>query len=214
MIYFQLSMAGQAGGVTTKYKNVTVSGLPGAGSTTLGKELAQKLGWKYHSGGDFMRQYAIDNGYFDPKQTVHHAATAYPDDFDRKVDYEMRDNLFKKQGFVYESWLSGFLAQGAEKVLKILVYCSDDAVRVDRIANRDGVSIAEAKVHIFDREQKNLEKWIKMYTPEWKKWVVEPGTLGKDEPIYFWRPELYDVKIDTFRLGKEETLEVALQALR
>lgn len=192
------------------YRNITISGLPGAGSTTLGKHLAKHLGFHFHSGGDFMRQYAIDNGYFDPKQSIHHAATAYPDDFDRKVDYGMRDNLFHKNGYVYESWLSGFLAQGAPDVLKILLYCSDDKVRVDRIANRDDISIIEAKEHIFSREHKNLEKWIKMYTPEWKEWVVGAKTVPASEPVYFWRPELYDLAIDTFGMGKEETLERAL----
>ena len=126
----------------------------------------------------------------------------------------MRDNLFNKHDYVYESWLSGFLAQGAPEVLKILIYCSDDAVRVDRIANRDDISIIEAKEHIFTREQKNLEKWIKMYSKEWGEWVVKPKTLPQSDPIYFWRPELYDVAIDTFKLGKEETLEKALQAIR
>ena len=199
--------------IQTKYKNITISGLPGAGSTTLGKHLAKHLNFHYHSGGDFMRQYAIDNGYFDPNQSVHHSATAYPDDFDRKVDYEMRDSLFNKQSYVYESWLSGFLAQGAPDVLKILVYCSDDGVRVDRIANRDDISIIEAKEHIFAREQKNLEKWIKMYTPEWNEWVVGKNTLPASEPIFFWRSELYDLAIDTYRLGKEETLEKALEMI-
>ncbi len=194
----------------TKYKNITISGLPGAGSTTLGKHLAQHLGFQFHSGGDFMRQYAIDNGYFDPNQSVHHAATAYPADFDRKVDYQMRDNLFHKQGYVYESWLSGFLAQRVPDVFKVLVYCSDDAVRVDRIANRDNVTIEEAKEHIFTREDKNLQRWTQMYSKEWKEWVVGSKTLPAGEPIYFWRSELYDLAIDTFRLGKEETLEKVL----
>lgn len=199
--------------VETKYKNITISGLPGAGSTTLGKHLAKHLGFHFHSGGDFMRQYAIENGYFDPKQSVHHSATAYPDDFDRKVDYKMRDDIFHKKGYLYESWLSGFLAQGAPDTFKILILCSDDAVRVDRIANRDDVTIEEAKTHIFTREDKNLDKWIKMYSKEWGEWVVKPGILDKGESIYFWRPELYDLVIDTFKLGKEETLELALAAI-
>jgi cytidylate kinase len=200
--------------IQTKYRSVTISGLPGAGSTTLGKHLAKHLDFHYHSGGDFMRQYAIDKGYFDPTQSVHHSATAYPDDFDRKVDYQMRDDLFKKHGYVYESWLSGFLAQGVPDVLKILVYCSDDAVRVDRIANRDDISIVEAKEHIFTREDKNLAKWIKMYTPEWEEWVVKAKTLTSEDLVYFWNPALYDVVIDTYKLGKEETLEKALAVIR
>ena len=116
-------------------------------------------------------------------------------------------------GCVYESWLSGFLAQQVEGTFKILVYCSDDAVRVDRIANRDDVTIEEAKEHIFAREDKNLAKWAKMYSQEWKDWVVRPKTLGVNEPIYFWRSELYDLAIDTFRLGKEETLELVVDAV-
>lgn len=194
----------------TKYHNITVSGLPGAGSTTLGKLIAEHLGWERYSGGDYMREYAIKKGYFDPAKSVHHDATVYPDDFDCQVDYDMRDKLFQGTQHVYESWLSGFLAQGASDVLKILVYCSDDAVRVDRIANRDDVSIDEAKTHIFTREEKNLAKWTKMYGQEWRDWVVARGVVAPAEPIYFWRPELYDLTIDTFGHGKEETLELAL----
>lgn len=199
--------------IKTKYSNISISGLPGAGSTTLGKHLAQHLDFKYYSGGDFMRQYAIEKGYFDPKESVHHAATVYPDDFDRQCDYGVREKMQKSAGCVYESWLSGFLAQQVKGTYKILVYCSDDAVRVDRIANRDEISIAEAKEHIFAREQKNLEKWIKMYHQEWEDWVVKPGTVEKTEQIYFWKPELYDLAIDTYKLGKEETLELAIKAV-
>ncbi|EKD79946.1 MAG: hypothetical protein ACD_40C00246G0001 [uncultured bacterium] len=199
--------------VKTKYKNFSISGLPGAGSTVLGKHLAKHLGFQYYSGGDFMRQYAIEKGYFDPKKSTHHDATVYPDDFDRQVDYGVRERMTKGRGCVYESWLSGFLAQQVLGTFKILVYCSDDAVRVDRIANRDDITIAEAKTHIFTREQKNLKKWIKMYSKEWGEWVVKPGTLPKTEPTYFWRSELYDLAIDTFKQGKEETLELVLKSI-
>lgn len=213
MIYSPLSMSDEGIIVKTKYKNISISGLPGAGSTTLGKHLAKHLGFQYYSGGDFMRKYAIEKGYFDPKETVHHAATVYPDDFDRQVDYGVRERMSSGEGCVFESWLSGFLAQQVEGTFKILVYCSDDAVRVDRIANRDDVTIEEAKTHIFTREEQNLAKWIKMYSKEWGEWVVKPKTLSSDEPVYFWRSELYDLAIDTFRLGKEETLELVLEAV-
>lgn len=160
-----------------------------------------------------MRKYAIEKGYFDPQKTVHHSATVYPDDFDRQVDYGVRERLMNERGCVYESWLSGFLAQQVAGVFKILVYCSDDGVRVDRIANRDDITILAAKEHIFTREQDNLAKWTKMYASEWQDWVVKPKTLSSSEPIYFWRSELYDLAIDTYRLGKEETLETVLHAV-
>lgn len=214
MIYSLLPMSAGSVHIQTKYKNISISGLPGAGSTTLGKHLAQHLDFKYYSGGDFMRQYAIEKGYFDPTQSVHHSATVYPDDFDRQCDYGVRERMKSSSGCVYESWLSGFLAQQVEGTFKILVYCSDDAVRVDRIANRDDISIAEAKEHIFAREQKNLDKWVKMYEKEWGEWVVKPGMVKSNEPIYFWLPELYDLAIDTYKLGKEETLEKAIEVLQ
>lgn len=213
MIYSLLSMTDDSVVLKTKYKNISISGLPGAGSTTLGKHLAKHLNFQYYSGGDFMRAYAIAKGYFDPKQSVHHSATAYPDDFDRQCDYGVREKMQKQRGSVYESWLSGFLAQQVEGTFKILVYCSDDAIRVDRIANRDDITIAEAKEHIFTREQKNLDKWKEMYKSEWEQWVVKPGTLAHSEPIYFWRSELYDLAIDTYRLGKEETLEYVIKSI-
>ena len=213
MLYSLLPMSNDLVVVKTKYRNISISGLPGAGSTTLGKHLAKHLDFKYYSGGDFMRKYAIEKGYFDPKETVHHSASVYPDDFDRQVDYSVREQMSTQSGCVYESWLSGFLAQQVKGTFKVLVYCSDDAVRVDRIANRDDITIAEAKEHIFTREENNLEKWVKMYGKEWREWVVAPKTLPEEVPIYFWRSELYDLVIDTFKLGKEETLEKVIAAI-
>lgn len=197
-----------------QYRNITISGLPGVGSSTLGALLQKKLGWEYFVGGDFMRQYAVEKGLLDANDNKHHVATVYSDDFDREVDYGMRARMQKKDNRIYDSWLSGFLAQGVRGVFKILMMCSDDAIRVDRLANRDGVSITEAKKHVFEREQKNLNKWKRMYAKEWESWVVKPGTLGKSEEIYFWRGELYDLVIDSYSLSRGEVLEVAMDALR
>jgi len=189
-----------------KYRNVTISGLPGSGSSTLGRSLAEKLGWEYFSGGDFMRAYAIKKGLFDKNNKMHHPATVYSDDFDRQVDYSIRKRLTKDSGLIVDSWLSGFLAQKVEGVLKVLMICSDGAVRVDRIVNRDGVSVEAAKNHIFEREEKNLGKWTRMYWKEWQKWI------GKDK-IDFYSPELYDLVIDTYSHEREATLNLVLKKL-
>jgi cytidylate kinase len=196
-----------------KYGNVTVSGLPGAGSSTLGKGLRKVLGWKYFSGGDFMRAYAIKRGLFDPKSTLHHDATVYGADFDRQVDLRMREVLEEEKGQILDSWLSGFVAQGVEGVLKILVCCDNDAVRVDRIVNRDKISVEEAKQHIFERERRNVDKWRQVYVKEWHEWIVKRGVLSKGAEIDFWEPKLYDLVIDTYSHSLEETLKRALRKL-
>lgn len=202
--------------VQTKYSNITISGLPGSGSTTLLKLLKEELkfdGWKGFSGGEFMRAYAEEKGLFDPNQGLHHDATIYGDDFDRQVDMGMREKLQEEEHWILEAWLSGFMAQNVPGTLKVLMICSDDAVRIDRIVNRDEVSVAEAKSHIEDRYQKNLANWSDLYSQEWQAWVVDQGPAKADDPIDFWRPDLYDMVIDTFTTNKEETLKTVLDAI-
>jgi cytidylate kinase len=198
------------------YHNITISGLPGCGSTTLLRSLKEHLkfeGWTGFSGGEFMRAYAAEQGLIDENNKLHHLATAYNDDFDREVDLGMRKRLQSGQGWILESWLSGFFAQGVEGTLKVLLTCSEDAVRVDRIMNRDSVDAHEAKKHIQERTQKNLEKWSRMYANEWNEWVVKEGKASAQDEIDFWRPELYDVVIDTYSTNKQDTLEAVLTAL-
>jgi cytidylate kinase len=200
-----------------KYKNVTVSGLPGCGTTTLMEMLKDELkfdGWSGFSGGEFMRAYAVEKGLYDDEKKIHHAATAYSEDFDRQVDFGMRDKLKTEEKWILESWLSGFLAQGVKDILKVLVVCSDDAVRIDRIVNRDGVDVKTAKKHLNDRYKANLGKWQKIYAKEWQEWVVEAGIFKKEDPIDFWVPDLYDIVIDTFSTNKKQALGIVLNAIK
>ena len=135
---------------TLLYKNITISGLPGCGSTTLLNLLREKMkfhGWTGFSGGEFMRAYAAEKGMFDASQAIHHDATVYSSDFDRQVDMGIREKLETEEKWIIESWLSGFLAQGVPKVLKVLVICSDPSVRIDRIVNRDQITVEQAKQH-------------------------------------------------------------------
>jgi cytidylate kinase len=195
------------------YKNITISGLPGAGSSTLGKALAKVLKWKYFSGGDFLRAIAIKQGVFDKNQKLHHDQSILDKKFDLQVDYGMRETLQNKTNNILDSWLSGFMAQGVKGTLKILVHCKDPAILIDRIANRDNLTIKQAKKHIFERQEKNVAKWKKMYHKQWNNWVVKIKKIKKDKPIWFWYPELYDLSIDTYQYSKEETLDIALKKL-
>lgn len=200
-----------------KYRNVTISGLPGCGSTTLLNLLREKLkfdGWKGFSGGEFMRAYAEEKGLFQKKGELHHDASHYEDDFDRQVDYGMREKLASQEKWIIESWLSGFLGQGVPKVLKVLMICSDDAVRIDRIVNRDAVTADDAKSNMAARYDNNFNKWKRMYAPEWNEWVVDAGKAKAGEPIDFWLPDLYDCVIDTYGTNQQQALEIVLEKLQ
>lgn len=85
--------------------------------------------------------------------------------------------------------------RGLPHVLKVLLTC-DDSLRIDRMVNRDGLSVEEAKQHIHDRQEANFSKWKRMY-----------GVTD------FWNPKYYDLVIDTYSNGPTETLNLVLRAL-
>ena len=181
------------------YSSIAISGKPGAGRSTLLsnlKPIVKPLGWETFSGGDWSRQFSIKAGKKDPKDKTHHLATDYGDEVDHQIDAAMRKKLSDPHTHVaVESWIAGWNMRGLKHVLKVLLMC-DDALRIDRIVNRDDITVQEAKDHIRMREDANLTKWQRMY-----------GT--KD----FWNPKYYDLVINTYSYGPKETLNLVLQAL-
>lgn len=161
-----------------------------------------------------MRTYATEKGLFDKNNKLHHSAMVYDDEFDRQVDFGIREKLSEETHWIIESWLSGFLAQGVPNVLKVLMICSDKAVKVDRLVNRDGMTIDEALSHIEQRYQENLRKWQRLYAQQWQEWVVKPGKVASNQPIDFWREDLYDLVLDTYSLNQEQVTQAVIDAIK
>lgn len=182
-----------------KYSSVAISGRPGAGRSTLLKNLrvyVEPLGWEVFSGGDWSRQFAIQAGTHDANDAKHHLATAYGDEVDDQIDAAMRKKLSDPAVHVaVESWIAGWNMRELPHVLKVLLMC-DDALRIDRIVNRDNITVKEAKKHLHEREKANISKWKRMY-----------GVAN------FWDPKYYDLVINTYSHGPMETLHLVLQAL-
>lgn len=177
--------------VSPKWRNITVSGRAANGATTLSKFLAEKLDWNLINPGQMYRDYAKTNNIPLEKTQLSE------DKYHLELDTFVKEKLKKEKNLIIESWLSGFDAQGISDIFKIFVTCSDDSVRIDRLVNRDKMTIEEAKIHLKTREEENIKKWEKLY-----------GTRD------FWNPELYDLVIDTYKNGPTETLEIALKALQ
>jgi cytidylate kinase len=177
------------------------------------KTTLQFDGWKGFSGGEFMRAYAEEKGLFNEKGNLHHDASHYEDDFDYKIDMGMREKLSTEENWIIESWLSGFLAQGVPGVLKVLMVCSDEAIKVDRIVNRDEVTVHDAIENMRKRYEANYTKWSRMYKSQWDEWVVGKKLFKPEDKIDFWSPKLYDVVIDTYSHNKEDSLEIVLDKL-
>jgi len=182
-----------------KYASIAISGPPGAGRSTLLKNLkpiVTALGWEIFSGGDWARQYAIEAGNHDPKDPSHHKATDYSDAIDHQIDAAMQQKLSDPTMHIaVESWIAGWNMRLLPHVLKVLLMC-DDSLRIDRIVNRDNLTVEEAKKHLHEREMANLSKWQRMY--------------GVSD---FWDPKYCDLVINTYSNGPKETLDLVLQAL-
>jgi cytidylate kinase len=184
-----------------KYASIAISGKPGAGRSTLLKNLipiVAPLGWETFSGGDWSRQFAVNEGKHKADDPTHHFAVDVSEEIDHKIDLALRDKLADPKTHVaVESWIAGWNMRGLKHVLKVLLMC-DDALRIDRVVNRDNLSVDEAKDHIWSREDSNLSKWSRMY---------------KVPKADFWDPKHYDLVINTYSHGPVETLDLVLQAL-
>lgn len=173
-----------------KWRNITISGRAANGATTLSRTLAVKLNWRLINGGEMYRKYAKEKGI--PLENT----TSSTDHYHLQLDNFIKEKLKKETHLIVESWLAGFDAQGIPGVFKIFVTCSDESVRIDRLVNRDKMAVEEAKKHLKTREEENLKKWGGLY-----------------HTTDFWNPKFYDLTIDTYTNGPQETLEIALAAL-
>ncbi len=173
------------------YRNITISGRAASGATTLSRSLSHTLGWTLINGGEMVRKYVKE------KNIPLEKTTETPDEYHRDLDQFIKDKLRNEANIIVESWLAGFDAQGIKGTFKIFVDCPVDGVRIDRLVNRENMTIEEAKTHIRIREEENIKKWEALY-------------LTRD----FWNPALYDLVIDTYQNGPQQTLELALEKLQ
>ncbi|MBI2641753.1 cytidylate kinase family protein [Candidatus Roizmanbacteria bacterium] len=174
-----------------KYENVTISGGVASGKNTLLNNLKPYLlpqGWKFTSGGQLLRDFA--------KEYVQPVASLADKKFHNKLDNRTRMLLTKVGHYVIEAWLAGFMARDLKKTLRVLLICSDDALRIDRVANRDNISIEQAKKFIREREEVNFAEWRKIY-----------GNYN------FFDAKYYNLVIDTYSSGPIETVGKVLDKL-
>jgi len=173
-----------------KYNNITISGGVSTGKNTLLNNLKPyllPLGWKFASGGQLLRDFT--------KEYVQPLASLADKKFHNALDKRTLD-LLKKGHVVIEAWLAGFMARKLENTLRVLLLCSSDALKIDRVANRDKVTIEQAKKFIKEREDANFAEWKKIY-----------GDYD------FWNPQYYHLIIDTYSSGPLQTVGKVLDKL-
>ncbi len=180
---------------------ISVSGRIASGSTTLAHHLAKKLNWRHIEGGEIFWEAVRSKMGLNPKDTH-----LRPDEEDKAFDESLRNILKNQEHIVVETKLAGFNAQGINGVYKILIVCEDEngedqtQIRIDRLVNREKMSMEDAKEEVLHREKNDIEKWQRMYAKDDKNWV-------------YWDKSYYDLVINTYSHDSDETLNFALEKI-
>lgn len=180
---------------------ITVSGRIASGSTTLGHKLAGVLGWRHIEGGEIFWEAIRTKMGLSEKDT-----DLRPDKEDEDFDTSLKQILTNGKNLILETKLAGFNAQGIPGVFKIAVICEDEQgndkadIRIDRLINREKISIERAKEEVIDREKNDLEKWRRLYANGDQKWN-------------YWDKKYYDLIINTYSHNQEESLKFVLEKL-
>jgi len=182
-------------------KNITISGRIASGTTTLAKGLSKVLNWDLLEGGELFQK--IHDEILNTSEV---AVDKRPDSFDLEYEEKIKNILKTNKHEIIQSHLAGFDAQGIPEVFKVLVICENSHgedmqdIRIDRLVNRRGIGVEEAKNEVRDRERKNLEKWRRMYADNDQSWV-------------YWDPKYYDFVVNTFSHDPDETLHLVLDKI-
>jgi len=180
---------------------IAISGRIASGSTTLAKQLAKQLAWKHIEGGEIFWEAVRKRLGLDAQET-----DKRPDSEDVLFDRKLKEIIEKDTNIVLETKLAGFNAQNVPGVFKVLVVCEDEngndhtEIRIDRLVNREGISILKAKEEVVEREKNDLAKWRKLYANGDPSWSY----LDK---------KYYDLVINTFDHNKEDALKLVLTEL-
>jgi len=167
---------------------ITISGLPGSGTTTIAKLLSKELSLELISAGELFRAMAKERNL--PLDQFSKLAENN-DDFDRWIDMRQREEAMERENVIIEGRLSGFFVPHAD--LRIWLKAPVE-VRARRIAGREKITYDEALSAMRSREQSEYMRYEKYYG------------------IYLDDLSLYDLVIDSSRWNENDIVEMILVA--
>jgi cytidylate kinase len=169
---------------------ITVSGPHGTGKSTYAKALAKAFRLRYVCAGELFRDLAKERGV--TLETFSQMAAEDPE-IDRIIDERTKAEA-KEGGVVIDAQLGAWMAKDLADV-KVLIVAPDD-VRFRRIAQRDGISVPEARKQTVAREAIQKQRYQNYY-----------GLDVSDLSIY-------DLKIDTGLYQIEKAKSAVIESVR
>ncbi|MBU5690064.1 MAG: cytidylate kinase family protein [Candidatus Aenigmatarchaeota archaeon] len=173
---------------------IAISGLAGSGTSTLAKMLAEKLGLKYFSPGEYFKSHSSGRNETERVMDVFQSGKGLDKDFHKKID-EMQINLAKKGNIVICGKLSILMLKDIADY-KIWIEC-DLEERARRTAKRDGIRFEDALKALKQREKLQLKEWKKDY--------------GID---YTTQKKMADIVIDNTNLNERQVFEKVIELIK
>ena len=173
---------------------ITMSGLPGSGTTTLGRMLADRYHYKYISVGEIFRSLAAERSL---SLAAFGALCESDPAVDRLLDKQQRDLVLDSDDIIAEARLSGWMIPEAD--LKIWLF-APISCRAARVYDRDGCLDAQtAEDEMLAREASEATRYLQYYG-------IDISSL-----------DLYDLVLNSERFSPEQLadiVDVAVQAVR
>ena len=167
---------------------ITISGLPGSGTTTVANLLAKELSIELISAGEMFRALADEKSL--PLRQFSELAENN-DDYDRLIDEKQGTEALKRENVIVEGRLSGFFVPTAE--LKIWLKAPQE-IRAKRVAGREQIAYDEALTAMQEREQSEHTRYEHYYG-------IDLDDLSR-----------YDLIIDSSRWREHDIVKIILAA--
>lgn len=172
---------------------VTISGLPGSGTSTVARAVAERLGIPRVDGGTVWRSIAAELGL---SVAAFSALCETDPEYDRELDRRLAARATEGD-VVLESRLAGWIATN-EKIdgLRVWIECSDEE-RARRVSDRDGGSVEQSLTENRVRATSEATRYRTYYG-------IDIGDLS-----------IYDLILDSTSAPPEDLVEaIASQAAR
>ncbi len=191
--------------VANKLFSIVISGWPAVGKTTIACKLAEEFDIVMYNGGDILKMLAEeDKGYsvkrddwWDTTEAKKFMEERKSDpSFDKKVDDKLIQ-IVKKRGTVITSYTLPWLVVDESVIIIKFWLRGSSENRAKRMANRDGISFAEAKRITKLRDEENKRIYYRLYG----------FRFGEDLTVF-------DYVLNTDRLSLDALVEISKLIVR
>jgi len=175
---------------------ITISGIPGSGKTTVGRMLAERLGYRFYSMGDLRGKMAMERGMTIDQLNELGRKEAWTD---RDVDEYQQGLGRKEDNFIVDGWMSWHFIPHSFKVL-LTVDTGQAAERVFRHQRPD-----EEKKATVPALKGMLDRRVEQSSARYKKYYGIEDFLDSRH---------YDLVLDTNTITAEQVAARILEAVR